>query len=176
MTHILHHFRRNRSYARHERWGVVAMLAVLTAIVSLGSWLAFGPGKPAASATDVSAIAMAQPISGIPANGKNFSTATITIIDTKTDQPVPNAWVGLKINDPEQRTPERTYNGWYSPELSRAFYQTNARGQVEFELYSRVSGSIDYQVYTADPDAKDSDQYQKLDTVLTVAFAPDESE
>lgn len=170
MKHLLHHFRRDRSYDSRDRWGVFAALAVLTMLVSVGSWL-FVDHKSASATTAVLASVEVDSQDPVPADGRSAHQATITILDKATAEPKAGVWVGLKVDKPGLATSSATYLGWYSPEPGRAFYKTNEQGQVEFKLVSETAGDIDYDIYLADPKSNAQDKYERLEGTITASFS-----
>jgi len=168
MHKMLHNFRRNRSYSSHERWGVFAGLLILTLAVSAGGWMLLG--KPAASAAsiEVTEVKLSQEILPIGVDSKG--TVTITLANKEASKPAEGVWVGLRIPLPELRTPALSYYDWYSPESERAFYQTDKQGQVVLPLASTVSGLIEYQIYTANPELANDAKYQSLGQKFTVNY------
>lgn len=168
MRKILHHFRRNRSYSHHERWGVFAAILVLTLMMSAGSWLMFG--KPAASASSLMVQSVNLDRETAPADGEASIRAAITIVHKETNEPAAGIWVGLAIPETSKRTAGLSHAGWYSFEPGRAFYQTDARGEIEFRLASVVPGEIPYDIYAANPELKNDNKYQKLATSFWATY------
>ncbi|MDD5605922.1 MAG: hypothetical protein PHR51_01150 [Patescibacteria group bacterium] len=168
MKKFLHHLRRNRHYAPHERWLTFGAMLALTIAISGSGWFLFG--RPAASATslEVSDIVLAQ--THVPASLETGTEVTITLRDKITTAPARNIWVGLYIENTWQRSEGLTYNAWYSPEPARAFYQTDELGQISFNMKSELAGEIEYQVYVANPDLKNDNKYQKLEKSFTINF------
>ena len=168
MKHILNQLKRDRTYSTHERWGVFAALGVLTILVSAGGWFLFG--QPAASAATLTVAGATLPQDTISADGQTSGQTVLTIINEIDNQPAAGVWVGLLITNPVQRTPALTHFDWYSAEPGRAFYQTDANGQVTFELMSTIPGEIEYQVYAANPELKNDNKYQDLEYQFTARF------
>lgn len=168
MKRLLHHLRRDRTYSSRERWGVFATLGILTVAVSLGSVVLFG--RPVASATSLKVADIALSSEVLQVSDQPTGTATITLVDKKTDQPAGGVWVGLLVTNPVQRSAQFTYLDWYSPEPNRAFYQTDSIGQVKFALASGIPGEITYKVYVANPNLKNDNKYQDLEDGFAVRF------
>ncbi|OGB73494.1 hypothetical protein A3K24_01385 [candidate division Kazan bacterium RIFCSPHIGHO2_01_FULL_44_14] len=168
MKHILHHFRRNRTYSSHERWGVFAVLGALTILVSASSFILFG--EPVASASSLAVFEINPINQTLSADGLAHGQTTITVIDKKTSQAVVGVWVGLQVTNPTLRSMESTYLDWYSPEPGRAFYQTDERGQVSFLMISSVPGEIEYAIFAANPELKNDNKYQDLEQRFKVVF------
>ena len=168
MKKILHHFRRNRSYAKHEQWLTIAAMLLLTIIISSGGWLLFG--EPASSATSLTVLESDISKIHVTADMKDFADVTLTIQDKTLLEPAQNIWVGLYIENNWQRTESLTYNDWYSFKPSLAFYQTDEQGQVNLKVKSELAGAIKYQVYVANPSLKNDNKYQKLESSFTINF------
>lgn len=173
MTHLLHHFRRNRTYSSYERWGVFAGMLTLTLAVTAGGWLLLG--KPAVSASSLTVANIELTKDNLPATGQPEGAVTVTIADKETLAPVIGVWVGLRIADPALRTPETTYYDWYSPAAERAFFQTDGNGRVTFPLTSKIPGAIEYQIYAANPEMANDAKYQSLHSALTVTYTASDS-
>ncbi|MFA5010262.1 MAG: hypothetical protein WC553_03530 [Patescibacteria group bacterium] len=168
MPHLLHHFRRNRTYNSHERWGVFSALFILTIAVSAGGWLL--SGQPVASATTLAVTNIKLPPYELYADGKQQGEVVLTVTDKTTSLPATGIWVGLQIADPTLRTNRLTYFDWYSPESERAFFLTNDNGKVSFPLMSDMVGSLEYKIYTANPEAVNDAKYQSLDKSFVVKY------
>jgi hypothetical protein len=168
MKKILHHFRRNRSYAKHEQWLTVGAMLVLTIIISTSSWLLFG--KPASSATSLEVVETNISKTHVVADSTDMAEVNIILQDKATLTPATGVWVGLAIPKYWQSTDALTYNDWYSFEPNRAFYQTDENGKVNFKMKSALAGAIEYQIYVANPELKNDNKYQKLPTSFTINF------
>ena len=168
MNKVIYHLRRNRNYSSHERWGVFAGLLLLTLAVTAGGWLFLGRPVSSAAAMTVTNIKLSQDT--LPVGTKSVGTATLTLADKETNQPTEGVWVGLRIPSPELRTPQFTYYDWYSPESERAFFQTDTAGQVVFPLASVVPGTIEYQIYTANPELANNGKYRSLGQKFAVSY------
>jgi hypothetical protein len=167
MTHILHHFRRNRSYSSHERWGVFAALLLLTLVVSAGGGLMFG--RTAASAMPI-AVQINLERDTLPVGLEPAGQVALTLTNKETMLPAANVWVGLRIADPALRTPAFTYYDWYSPKPEHAFFITDTDGQVKFPLASLQEGAVEYQIYTANPESASDAKYQSLHSSFVVSY------
>lgn len=168
MHKILHHLRRNRDYSSHERWGVFAGLLLLTLAITAGGWLFLG--RPVSSAATIAVTDIKLSRDTLPVGTSSEGTVTLAVADKETNQPVEGVWVGLRIPSPELRTPQFTYYDWYSPAPERAFFQTDAQGQVVFPLASVVPGTIEYQVYIANPKLANDGKYQDLKQSFMVSY------
>ncbi len=166
-THLLHHLRRNRSYNHQEKWGIFAALGIMTVIVSATTFL--WDGKPAQSSIPF-AVSEVEAPEEIQLSNPKDAQATITVMDERTGLPATNLWVGLSITDPKDRSAEYNYYDWYSPEKERAFFPTDAKGQVIFPLKTSQPGVVEYQIYTADPEKEGMDKYHTLSKSFTVTY------
>jgi len=166
---IFYHFRRNRTYARHERWGVVAGLFALTLAVAGVGFLFVN--KSQAEAADITIETVTTPDRSIKANGQDSADTQILVTKTGSNVPAVNTWIGLKVHDKGLTTSQLTYNEWYSPETGRAFFQTDARGEVDFPMLSQKAGTITYDIYTADIGTDNSTaSYRKLGKQFVVHY------
>ncbi len=165
---MLHHFRRNRTYSHHERWGVFAAMFALTILVSAGGWLLAGQPVVSASSMVVDSVNLSEKV--VAADGASTTTAVITLQNKETQEPAADVWVGLIVPDINLRTPELSYLDWYSFEPGRAFYQTDQEGKISFKLASTIKGNIEYQIFTANPELKNDNKYQKLETSFWVTY------
>lgn len=145
-----------------------AGLFCLTLVVSAGSGLLFGRSAISDSTMAVQNIQV--PDKAIEASGKTAGEAIITIVDKNTQTPIAGAWVGVRIENAEMRTPSLTYFDWYSPVPERAFFPTDDNGQIKIPLASEVSGVIEYKVYTADIEAPDHSKYQPLNSSFVITY------
>ncbi|MBU1357120.1 MAG: hypothetical protein KJ620_11190, partial [Candidatus Edwardsbacteria bacterium] len=112
-------------------------MLILTVAVTAGSYLMFG--RPAISAASVSVESVNVKKDAIPADGITTTQTTIRLANKETNAPAAGVWTGLIVANPDLRSPGFTYNGWYSLEPGRAFYQTNENGEVVFQLASTVA-------------------------------------
>ncbi len=168
MHKIFHHLRRNRNYSSHERWSVFAGLFILTLAVTAGGWLLLG--KPATSAASVAVTDIKLSRDTLPIGIESKGMVTLTLADKETNQSMEGVWVGLRIPLSEFRTPAFTYYDWYSPASERAFFQTDSTGKVVFPLASLVTGAIEYEIYTANPELANDAKYQDLKQSFTVSY------
>ena len=168
MKKILHHFRRNRKYAKHEQWLTVGAMLLLTIIISSGGWLLFG--QPASSTTSLEVIDINISETHVLADTKGTADVWLSLQDKTTLEPAPNVWVGLYILNYWQRTEQFTHNDWYSFEPNLAFYQTDEEGKVNFKIKSELAGAIEYKIYVANPELKNDNKYQKLEHSFTINF------
>jgi len=127
-------------------------------------------GRPAISAASVSVESVNIERDAIPADGQTTTRAIIKLSDEETGEPAAGVWTGLIVANPDLRSPGFTYNGWYSLEPGRAFYQTNENGEVVFQLASTIAGSIEYQIFAANPETKNDNKYQELATSFWITF------
>ena len=160
MAHLSHPFHRNRSYASHDRWGVFGTLLTLTVLVSAGSW--FNLLKPASSAMTIEVKNISVSQTSLVANAKPTGEVSFDLVNTQDNSPASGVWVGLRIENPLDRTDTNTYYDWYSPALERAFFQTDTNGKVKFPLISGKTGTIEYQIYTANLEGSNEGKYQNL--------------
>ncbi len=168
MNKVMYHLRRNRNYSSHERWGVFAGLFILTLAVTAGGWLLLG--KPASSAASVTVTDIKLSQNTLPIGIDSEGTVTLTLANKETTEPAEGVWVGLRVPLSELRTPQFSYYDWYSPESERAFYQTDTVGKVVFPLASLVTGTIEYEIYTANPELANDAKYQSLNQKFTVSY------
>lgn len=168
MKHLIHKIRQKRNYSPSERWLTLGMMLILTIGISGSGWFLFG--KPAASATSLEVVGIDINRTQVIADAKDTANVGLRIIDKTTLQPAEKVWVGLYIKNEWQRSEALTYNHWYSFESGRAFYQTDAQGQVIFPVKSELAGAIEYQVYAANPELKNDNKYQKLEGSFTINF------
>jgi len=167
MKNIIHHFRRDRSYFRRDRWMVFGILTVVTMLILFVDWTRLVTPKHDELVLAVSKTDISEEV--IPADGTTFTNVGIWI-QNQDGQAADSVWIGLKIHEQSLRTPALTYTDWYSYESERAFYQTNREGWVEFPIASEIAGEIEYHVYAADPEAHQNQKYQSLDSSFTVTF------
>ena len=168
MSHISHPFHRNRAYASRDRWGVFGALLTLTVLISAGSWLNLL--KPASSAMTIEVKNIAISQTPLVANAKSTGEVSIDLVNTQTDTPASGVWVGLRIANPLDRSTKTNYYDWYSPIPERAFFATDANGNVKLPLISSKAGTIEYQIYTANPQASDAGKYQSLEKSFSVSY------
>lgn len=173
MHKLLYHFRRNRTYATHERWGVFAGLLFLTLAVTAGGWLLLG--KPAASASSIVVTKIDLTKDTLPIGDKPTGEVTITVANKETQTPAVGVWLGLRIEDAILRTPQFTYYDWYSPTPERLFFQTNDKGQLTLPLTSKIAGLVRYEIYAANPEMANDAKYQPLDSSFNVSYIDDAS-
>jgi hypothetical protein len=172
---MLRHFKRNRKYSRKERWLVVTGLLGLT--LAVASFHLAGQFFDKAEAANVEVQYVGAPNEPIKSNGEDSGIAEITLVKSGSTIPAINLWVGLKPKNKNLATAELSYNDWYSPAPSRAFFKTNARGQVTFPLMSEKAGEIVYDIYLATLVNDEIVDYQKLGETVTAKFiAPEASE
>lgn len=164
---ILHHFRRNRKYHRHERWGVVASLLVLTVLVSAGGTLLATQTRTQAATAEVKAIAVSHEAIELT---DDTAEVTIALVKAGTEVPAASTWVGLKPKNLSQVGDRYIYSNWYSPITSRAFFQTDARGEVAFPLLSENSGVVEYDIYVADPSFQDQSKLTRTGSSFEATF------
>lgn len=158
---------RSRHYHRHERWGVyMALLAITFGVWSAGNlWNQQAPASVHSlyiqniSAPDTMALAES-----------GTQLAAVSVVDKTTNAPAVGVWVGLKIKDGAERSPEYTYRGWYSPKAERAFYPTNSLGLVYFPLDSTKSGKVEYEIYAGNPELDTTARFQPLQKSFTVEY------
>lgn len=167
MKNFTHHFRRNRSYHRHDRWVVFAVLAIVTVFVLFVDWSRLLTPKEDDMILAVRNTSVSQDV--VKAGSTTFSNVTIQLQD-ENGQLAKSAWVGLKIHEKTLRTPEFTNEDWYSFEPDRSFYQTDPTGRVKFPIASHVLGDIEYHIYVADPDSPQNQKYQSLNSSFVITF------
>lgn len=165
---FLHHFRRNRKYARHERWAVVLGLFVLTLLIA-GAGYGLNV-KNQAQASNIEVESVTAPDRPIRADGHDFEEARLSLTQTGSSIPAVNVWVGLKLKDRKMTSPSLSLNNWYSPQPDRAFFQTDARGQVTFPMMSEVAGTVEYDIYLANIGEGMEASYQRLDKEFVVNY------
>lgn len=127
-------------------------------------------GRPAASASSLAVKSVEVTDKVVAAGGLSHTNVTITLANKENQEPAANVWVGLIVANSDLRTPAFTYVDWYSFEPSRVFYQTDRSGQVTFKLASVISGDIEYQIFAANPELKNDNKYQKLETSFWVTY------
>jgi hypothetical protein len=146
----------------------VGTAVVLVILLGLTIW-GFISNK-ASSSTILQAGDLTISKTEVLADGVDSSQVKIAIISKDDGSPVVGIWVGLHITNEQQATEELASFGWYSPEAGRSFYQTDESGQVVFEVKSKLAGDINYVVYAADPEQKNSGKYQSLERDFTLNF------
>ncbi len=162
---VLHHFRRNRNYSSNERLGIVSLLFALSVVASIGGWLLVSNASAQSSTWTVKSVEY--PV--VTTEGTEVQQAKVTLTDSE-GTPAVGVWTGLKIKNPTLRSPQFTYQEWYSPSKDHAFFKTNAEGIVTFPLYSEVQGDISYDLYTTDRDLVKTGRFSDLDYSFTAQF------
>lgn len=167
MEKIIHHFRRNRSYQRRDRWMVFTILAVVTMFVLFVNWSRLLTPAENEVILTVKNTNISQDV--VATGSTSFSNVTIQL-QYENGLPAKSIWVGLKVHEPSLRTPEFTYSDWYSHEPDRSFYQTDSSGRVKFPVASHIAGEVEYHIYTADPDASQNKKYLDLNSNFVITF------
>lgn len=164
MTKLLAHFKRERKYSSHERWGIVVGLLGLSVIATIGGWMLVG------SAQADSHVWMVKSIQYPVTVADDTDQVAKLELATADGTPAAGVWAGLRVTDGTLLSPDFTHEGWYSPIKNRTFFKTDSHGIVEFPLKSQYDGAIEFDVYTADPELSEDNRYTPLNYGFTVQF------
>lgn len=160
-------FARRRHYHSHEKWGVYAALFAIT----FGVWSASNLWQQDAPASvHTLYIQEISAPNSMPLSESGRQIAAVSVIDKTTNQPAVGVWIGLRVKDPGESSPEYTYKSWYSPKAGRAFYPTNSLGLVYFPLDSTRAGKVEYEIYAGNPELNTSAKFQALQKSFVVEY------